>query len=99
MSTSTIETVTGALQDVAASAVEHIESLPERVADLTGDDRSSSPKATWLLAAGALIALLGVGWWMRGRRRSMPAVDTGIDDERNPVRSHADRAVAAATGR
>ena len=108
MSTSTINTVTervtdvlssgaGALQDVAAMAVEQIESLPERVGDLTGSHKSSSRKP-WLLAAAALVAVLDVAWWMRGRRRATPAVDTGIDEGRNPVRSQSDRAVAAATG-
>ena len=99
MSTSTIETVTSTLQDYATTAVEQIESLPERVAELTGKRKNSSQTRWLLLAAAALLALIATGWWMRGRRRSMPAVDTGIDDERNPVRSHADRAVAAATGR
>jgi hypothetical protein len=98
MSTSTIETVTGALQEYASTAVEQIESLPERVAELTGKKGNSSQTRWLLLAAAALLALLGAGWWMRGRRQGQPAVDAGIDDDRNPVRSHSDRAVAAATG-
>ena len=104
MSTSTMSTVTervtdvlstgaGALQDVAAIAVEQFESLPERVADLAGSTKRSS-RRPWLLAAGVLIALLGVGWWMRSRRNGSPAVDAGFDGS-NPVRSHTDRAVAA----
>ena len=108
MSTSTMSTVTervtdvlstgaGALQEVASLAVEQFESLPERVADLTGSKRRSS-RRPWFLAAAALVALLGVAWWMRGRRAGSPAVDTGIDAGVNPVRSHADRAVAGATG-
>ena len=60
MSTTTISSVTervsdvlssglssgaGALQDVASLAVEQFESLPDRVADLTGSKRSSSSRS------------------------------------------------------
>ncbi len=112
MSTTTISSVTervsdalssglssgaGALQDVASLAVEQFESIPDRVADLTGS-KSSSSRKPWLFAAAVLVAFVGVGWWMRGRRRSYPAVDVGSENGANPVRSHTDRAVAAATG-
>lgn len=87
----------GALQEVAATAVEQIESLPERVADITGS-RQRRSRMPWLLLAAALVAVLGTAWWMRGRRQRTPDVDTGIDDGANPVRSHSDHAIAAATG-
>ena len=113
MSTTTISSVTervsdvlssglssgaGALQDVASLAVEQFESIPDRVADLTGAktlrrraSRGCSPllssSPSWVSAGGCAGVAVRI-------RPSTSAATNGA----NPVRSHTDRAVAAATG-
>ena len=111
MSTSTMSTVTERVTDVLSTrrrraagrrrlAVEQFESLPDRVADLTGSQRQLVVAAAVAVRRRRRVALARRRLVDRAapphrhpRRRHRAARDGA-----NPVRSHTDRAVAAATG-
>jgi len=70
-----VHDVTERVQEVAAAAAERIEKLPDRAVALAGSvipalrpppKRSKRP---FLLLAVALVAALGVAWFVRGRRQ------------------------------
>ena len=88
--------------EVAVAAVEHLEDLPDKVAGLATAARSRiapAPRRSlrpWMFVAAAVAAFVVVGWLLRRRSASTPAVDIGPDGRPNPVRAHQGDAAASA---